>query len=352
LNILVTGGYGFIGSTVIRKLISKIEGTVVNIDNLTYAANPNSLNLLDKNSNYVFYKGDICDKKIIEEVFSKYQPTYLLNLAAESHVDRSIDSPDKFIQTNINGTFNLLECSRKYWEGIKKTKGGQFRFHHISTDEVFGSLGESGLFDENSKYNPSSPYSASKASSDHLVRSWHRTYGLPTSISNCSNNYGPYQNPEKLIPRIILNAINGDILPIYGNGLQKRDWLYVDDHADALYQILINGKEGETYNVGGNNENTNLEIVEKICTLLDLQISNKPNNIKSFKELIKFVPDRPGHDYRYGINAKKLKRELGWEAKTTIDYGIEKTVKWYLRNLHIFKDYSDKIYNRKIHKEE
>ncbi len=351
MNILITGGLGFIGSTVIKKIINKIEGNVINLDNLTYAANSNSLDFLSRNSNYVFYKGDICDSKLVEEIFLKFEPTYLLNLAAESHVDRSIDYPEKFIKTNINGTFNLLECSRKYWERFRKNKKGEFRFHHISTDEVFGSLGETGLFDEHSKYNPSSPYSASKASSDHLVRSWHRTYGLPTSISNCSNNYGPYQNPEKLIPRIILNAISGTSLPIYGNGMQKRDWLFVEDHADAIYEILINGKEGETYNVGGNNEKTNLEIVEKICNVLDNLIITKPNGIKSFKELIKFVPDRPGHDYRYGINATKLKRELGWEAKTTIDSGIERTVKWYLDNLDVFKDYSNKIYNRKRLKE-
>lgn len=352
MNILITGGLGFIGSTVIKKIINRTEGNIINLDNLTYAANPNSLDFLYKNSNYVFYKGDICDRKLVEEIFSKFKPTYLLNLAAESHVDRSIDSPDKFIQTNINGTFNLLECARKYWESYKKDKDGEFRFHHISTDEVFGSLGETGLFDENSKYNPSSPYSASKASSDHLVRSWHRTYGLPTSISNCSNNYGPYQNPEKLIPRIILNAINGNDLPIYGNGLQKRDWLFVEDHADALYEILIHGKGGETYNVGGNNEKTNLEIVKKICNILDRLIATKPNGIESFRELINFVPDRPGHDYRYGINAEKLKKELGWEAKTSIDTGLEKTVKWYFENLNIFRNYSDKIYNRKRLKEE
>jgi len=309
---------------------------VLNFDNQTYAANKNSLKNLEKNENYEFHKGDITDRKLLEEIFFEFKPELVMNLAAETHVDRSINSPEIFINTNIVGTFNLLESSRKYLKECPKETNVNFRFHHISTDEVFGSLGETGLFKEDSNYNPSSPYSASKASSDHLVRAWNKTYNLPTIITNCSNNYGPYQHPEKLIPLTIMNALKGKKIPIYGNGFQVRDWLYVDDHAEALHHILMNGKIGETYNIGGNNERTNIEIVKKVCEILNNRIKNKPNNIKSFDELIEFVPDRLGHDFRYGIDSTKLRRELGWSPSTNIELGLVKTVDWYINNQKSF----------------
>jgi len=332
LRIFITGGLGFIGSSVIRNLITKKSIEILNFDKQTYAANRYSLNHIEKNSNYIFHKGDIADKSLITKIFYSFQPHFVMNLAAETHVDRSISSPEEFIKTNINGTFNLLECSRKYLKECKTEIKKVFRFHHISTDEVFGSLGDTGLFTEKSCYKPSSPYSASKASSDHLVRAWHHTYQLPIIITNCSNNYGPHQYREKLIPLTILNAINGETIPIYGEGLQIRDWLYVDDHADALHRILFHGELGETYNIGGNNEITNIELVKKICKILNSKISKKPRDIRSFEELIKYVPDRPGHDFRYGIDASKLEKELGWKATTKIDEGLEKTIDWYIDN--------------------
>ena len=339
MRILVTGGLGFIGSAVIRNLINKEDIKVLNLDNQTYAANTKALKHLEKNSNYIFCKGDISSKKLINEIFFTFKPQFVMNLAAETHVDRSISNPGKFIETNINGTFNLLEGSRKYLNNCSKEIKYNFRFHHISTDEVFGSLGKTGLFNEDTRYNPSSPYSASKASSDHLVRAWNHTYNIPTIITNCSNNYGPYQYPEKLIPLTILKALKGGPIPIYGDGTQIRDWLYVEDHAEALYQILTKGKIGETYNVGGNNEITNIEIVGKICDILNSKIDKKPLGINSFFELIKFVPDRPGHDFRYGIDATKLKKELGWIPITNLELGLKKTIDWYIDN-------QDTIYNQ------
>ena len=334
MRILVTGGLGFIGSSVIRYLITKEFDSIINLDNETYAANQNSISSIQKNAKYIFCKGDIADKKLLEEIFCKFKPAFVMNLAAETHVDRSISNPEQFIKTNINGTFNLLEISRKYLNECTPEIKKVFRFHHISTDEVFGSLGEKGLFKEDSCYKPNSPYAASKASSDHLVRAWHHTYNLPTIITNCSNNYGPYQYPEKLIPLTISNAIKGKSIPIYGDGLQVRDWLYVEDHAEALYCILRKGKVGETYNIGSNNEIKNIELVKKICKILNNKIKNKPENIESFNDLIKYVPDRPGHDFRYGIDATKLKNQLGWEPKMKLDEGLSKTIDWYINNYY------------------
>ena len=307
MKIIVTGGLGFIGSSVIRNLINKNDVQILNLDKSTYAANPEYLDFLKNNDKYKFQQGDIADKELIETLLRDFKPEVIMNLAAETHVDRSINNPEKFIHTNIIGTFNLLECTKNYLNSDSINVPKNFIFHHVSTDEVFGSLGKTGLFDELSQYKPSSPYSASKASSDHLVRAWNHTFGIPTIITNCSNNYGPNQYPEKLIPLTILNALEGKDIPIYGNGRQIRDWLYVDDHADALYQILQKGKIGETYNIGGNNEITNIELVKKICLIMDKKIEIKPFKIKSFTELISFVQDRPGHDYRYGIDASKLK---------------------------------------------
>jgi len=332
LKIIVTGGLGFIGSSVIRNLIYKNDVQILNLDKSTYAANPEYLDFLHNNDKYKFQQGDIADKELIETLLRDFKPEVIMNLAAETHVDRSINDPDKFIHTNIIGTFNLLECTRNYLNSDSINVPQNFRFHHISTDEVFGSLGKTGLFNEFSQYKPNSPYSASKASSDHLVRAWNHTFKIPTIITNCSNNYGPNQYPEKLIPLTILNALQGKDIPIYGNGEQIRDWLYVDDHAEALYQILQKGKIGETYNIGGNNEITNIELVKKICLILDEKIKVKPSKIKSFVELISFVQDRPGHDYRYGIDASKLKNELYWEPSTSLDLGLLKTVDWYISN--------------------
>tara|TARA_B100000212_G_C27382089_1_gene537533 strand:- start:1449 stop:2492 length:1044 start_codon:yes stop_codon:yes gene_type:complete len=331
LRILVTGGLGFIGSAVIRYIIKKPGIEILNLDNQTYASNPTPP-IYEKDSKYIFQKGDIADQNLLEKIFIDFNPECIMNLAAETHVDRSINSPKEFIDTNIIGTFNLLESARTYLISAPKNIKESFRFHHISTDEVFGSLGNTGLFTEDSRYKPSSPYSASKASSDHLVRAWNHTYGLPTIITNCSNNYGPYQYPEKLIPLTILNALKGKKIPIYGRGLQIRDWLYVDDHAEALYKILTIGKVGQTYNIGGNNEITNIKLVKKICAILDLKIKNKPSGIKSFEELIVNVPDRLGHDFRYGIDSSKLKNELGWEPKTNLEDGLKKTIDWYINN--------------------
>jgi dTDP-glucose 4,6-dehydratase len=330
--ILVTGGAGFIGSALVRYLINETEHTVINYDKLTYAGNLESLASVENNPRYYFVQGDICDAKKLDEVLSKYQPDYIMHLAAESHVDRSIDGPADFIQTNIVGTFTLLESARKYYQQLDSDKKTNFRFHHISTDEVYGDLDETGLFTEETPYKPSSPYSASKASSDHLVRAWHRTYQLPVLVTNCSNNYGPFHFPEKLIPLMILNALDGKALPVYGDGKQVRDWLYVEDHARALYKVVTEGKIGETYNIGGFNEKQNIEVVTTICNILNEIVENKPEGVKDFNELITFVEDRPGHDLRYAIDATKINTELGWHPLETFETGIRKTVEWFLTN--------------------
>ena len=333
MTILVTGGAGFIGSAVIRYLINDLKCSIVNVDKLTYAGNLESLRGFDKSPLYEFEEVDICDLSEINRIFSKYQPDQVMHLAAESHVDRSIDIPGEFIHTNIVGTYIMLESSRKYWSELSGDKKADFRFHHISTDEVYGDLnGSDDLFLETTPYSPSSPYSASKAGSDHLVRAWNRTYNLPILLTNCSNNYGPYQFPEKLVPHIILNALRGKPLPIYGDGSQIRDWLYVEDHAKALFTVLTKGLIGETYNIGGHNEKTNLEVVESICDLLEELAPHKPNGLVHYRDLITFVKDRPGHDFRYAIDASKVERELGWVPDETFKSGLRKTVKWYLDN--------------------
>ena len=330
---LVTGGAGFIGSALIRHIINNTHHRVVNVDKLTYSGNLQSLERVNESINYVFEQIDICDGSKLERIFTKSQPDIVVHLAAESHVDRSIDEPIDFIQTNIVGTFTLLEQSKKYWQSLVGDKKDNFRFLHVSTDEVYGDLnGSADFFFEDTSYNPSSPYSASKASSDHLVRAWYRTYGLPVLITNCSNNYGPCQFPEKLIPHVILNALEGKNLPIYGDGKQIRDWLFVDDHVLALMSVVQDGNVGETYNIGGSNEIQNIEVVKKICNILDKLISNKLNGIASFSELITYVKDRPGHDVRYAINANKINRDLGWRPKENFESGILKTVEWYLTN--------------------
>ena len=352
---MITGGAGFIGSSLIRFLINETDSNVLNFDKLTYASNLDSLKNVSDNSRYKFIHGNICDKKVVSQSFKDFQPDVVMHLAAESHVDRSIDGPSGFIQTNVMGTLVMLECAREYWSNQKKN----FLFHHISTDEVYGSLNETDLFTEHSNYNPSSPYSASKASSDHLVRAWHRTYGLPVIITNCSNNYGPYQFPEKLIPLIILNALDRKPLPVYGKGQNIRDWLYVNDHVSALYNVVNKGKIGETYNIGGHNEKTNIEVVNAVCEILDqlapLQLEDKKNHkiiqsslqsIKSYKDLIIFVKDRPGHDFRYGIDASKIQKELKWKPKQSFKAGIKKTIEWYLDNLDWCKNIEDKNYRR------
>ena len=329
---LITGGAGFIGSALIRHIITCTTNNVVNIDSLTYAGNLDSLASITSSPNYHFEKVDICDAVSIRQLFETHQPDYVMHLAAESHVDRSIESPLQFLQTNIMGTGVLLEESKAYWEQLSTTDKNAFRFHHISTDEVYGSLGKDDLFHEQSPYDPSSPYSASKASSDHLVRAWHRTYGLPTIITNCSNNYGPYHFPEKLIPHVILNALHNKPLPIYGNGTQIRDWLYVDDHARALLQTVQNGNIGETYNIGGNNEKQNIEVVESICSLLEELAPQRKTSTKHYRDLIQYVKDRPGHDTRYAIDARKIQHELHWFPEETFESGLRKTVQWYLEN--------------------
>lgn len=332
MKILVTGGAGFIGSALIRFLIEETENEILNVDKLTYAGNLESLNSVKNNPRYTFEQVDICETEKLKAIFEQFKPDAVMHLAAESHVDRSIDGPSDFIQSNIVGTYTILEVARNYWQALNESNKKAFRFHHISTDEVFGALGKQGLFTEETCYDPSSPYSASKAASDHLVRAWHRTYGLPIVISNCSNNYGPYQFPEKLIPLVILNAIEGKSLPIYGKGEQIRDWLYVVDHVKALYKIMSEGEVGETYNVGGHNEKTNLEVVKEICAILDELRPNHPNGIKSYDELITYVADRPGHDMRYAIDASKIKQELNWLPEETFETGIRRTVEWYLNN--------------------
>ena len=331
MRILVTGGAGFIGSAVVRHLVGNTNQEVACLDKLTYAGNLESLGSAADSPRYRFYRVDICDAPALDRVFAEFQPTAVMHLAAESHVDRSIDGPADFIQTNIVGTYTLLEAARRYWNTLEPESKASFRFHHISTDEVYGDLeGTDDLFTETTPYAPSSPYSASKASSDHLVRAWQRTYGLPTLVTNCSNNYGPYHFPEKLIPHMILNALAGKPLPVYGDGSQIRDWLYVEDHARALVEVVTRGEVGETYNIGGHNEKRNLEVVETICALLD---ELKPAaDGRSYKELITFVKDRPGHDRRYAIDASKIERELGWKPQETFESGIRKTVQWYLDN--------------------
>ena len=330
-NILVTGGAGFIGSAVIRYLINETNSNVLNIDKLTYAGNLESLETVSNNPRYQFLHADICDKSAMTKAFQDFQPNIVMHLAAESHVDRSIDGPMDFIQTNIIGTYNLLEVARNYWQNLAEDKKSRFKFHHISTDEVYGDLeGTEDLFTEATSYSPSSPYSASKASSDHLVRAWHRTYGLPIVITNCSNNYGPYHFPEKLIPLVILNALDGKPLPVYGDGKQIRDWLYVEDHARALYLVATTAKVGETYNIGGHNEKQNIDVVKTICTILDN--INPRTDGQSYTQQITFVKDRPGHDLRYAIDASKIQQELNWQPQETFESGIQKTVEWYLAN--------------------
>lgn len=325
MKILVTGGAGFIGSNFLRVFVPKYkEHTFINLDKLTYAANLSNLKNIDQEENYRFERADIADYDSVQEIFKRYNPDIVVHFAAESHVDRSIVGPADFIRTNIVGTFNLLEACRKYW----KDKKGKV-FHHVSTDEVYGSLGEAGYFTEESRYDPSSPYSASKASSDHLVRAYHRTYGLPVKITNCSNNYGPYQFPEKLIPLMILNAIEGKPLPVYGQGQNVRDWLYVEDHCHAIWLVIQKGRVGETYNIGGNNEWKNIDIVHKICEILGEELDKDPTQ---FKQLVTFVADRPGHDLRYALDSTKIRRELGWKPCETFETGLRKTVKWYLEN--------------------
>ncbi|MDF7807645.1 dTDP-glucose 4,6-dehydratase [Pontiellaceae bacterium B12219] len=347
---IVTGGAGFIGSAVCRHLVKDKKCAVLNLDKLTYAGVPESLKEIEDSKLYRFAQADVCDKDAIAALFADFQPDAVMHLAAESHVDRSIDGPAAFMETNIMGTYTMLECAREYWNTLSDDRKTNFRFHHISTDEVYGSLGTEGLFEETTSYDPRSPYSASKASSDHLVKAWFHTYGLPVVITNCSNNYGPYHFPEKLIPLVILNALDEKPLPIYGKGDNIRDWLYVEDHARALVTVVDSGRLGETYNVGGRNERTNLEVVETICDILDelrprqsqndecslsndAESSDQPTNVaKSYRDLIIFVTDRPGHDARYAIDATKLETELGWKAQENFDTGIRRTIQWYLDN--------------------
>lgn len=344
MHILITGGAGFIGSALIRHLLNHTEHQVLNLDKLTYAGNLESLTTVADHPNYRFVQADIADNVAVSQALTEFQPDAIMHLAAESHVDRSIDGPAAFIQTNIVGTYALLEATRSYWSQLDPARKAAFRFHHISTDEVYGDLhGVADLFTETTPYAPSSPYSASKAASDHLVRAWQRTYGLPVLITNCSNNYGPYHFPEKLIPLVILNALDGKSLPVYGNGQQVRDWLYVEDHARALLKVVSEGKVGETYNIGGHNEQKNLHVVESICALLDELV---PRQSGSYKEQISFVSDRPGHDLRYAIDASKIERELGWKPTETFASGLRKTVLWYMDNLDWCRRVQDGSYQR------
>ena len=339
-KLLITGGAGFIGSAVIRHIINNTNHRAVNIDKLTYAGNLEAISSIENDDRYSFKKLDICNSSEISSIFNSYQPDIVLNLAAETHVDRSIDDPSKFIKTNILGTYNLLEVARGYFSGLDSDKKKNFRFHHVSTDEVYGDLKtKSDLFTEETSYSPSSPYSATKASSDHLVRAWYRTFKLPTLITNCSNNYGPYQFPEKLIPLIILKALRGENLPIYGDGKQVRDWLYVDDHARALIHVALNGVIGETYNIGGHNEIQNIEVVKTVCSILDEIEPSKHDAIKKYEQLIVHVEDRAGHDNRYAIDATKIANELNWVPDENFSSGIKKTVEWYLKN----KDWCESI---------
>jgi len=329
-TVLLTGGAGFIGSALVRHLINNTTTMVVNVDKLTYAGSLHSLGGADASDRHHFHQEDIVDADAMRKLVEQYQPDYIMHLAAESHVDRSIDGPGEFIQTNIVGTYNLLQVAREYYEQLEGDKKSAFKFHHISTDEVYGSLGDTGLFTETTRYKPNSPYSASKASSDHLVRAWNKTYNLPVVISNCSNNYGPFQFPEKLVPLIIQKAVAGEALPIYGKGDNIRDWLFVDDHVKALWRIVTEGENGQVYNVGGHNEKTNIEVVETMCSILD-DIKPRADG-KAYSEQITFVADRPGHDRRYAIDAAKIERDLGWTPEETFESGIRKTVEWYLDN--------------------
>ncbi|GAA6146503.1 dTDP-glucose 4,6-dehydratase [Thalassolituus maritimus] len=333
MKILVTGGAGFIGSAVVRHIINDTNNEVVNLDCLTYAGNLESIPGATECERYSFEQVDICDKEEVLRVFEQHKPDAVMHLAAESHVDRSIEGPGAFIQTNVIGTFNMLDAARGYWNALPAEQKKSFRFHHISTDEVYGDLeGTDDLFTETTSYAPSSPYSASKASSDHLVRAWGRTYGLPVIVTNCSNNYGPYHFPEKLIPHMILNALHGKPLPVYGDGMQIRDWLFVEDHARALYKVVTEGVIGETYNIGGHNEQSNLHVVKTVCALLEDLAPEKPEGVAKYKDLITFVKDRPGHDVRYAIDASKIEKELGWTPEETFESGLKKTVEWYLNN--------------------
>ena len=341
MRVLVTGGAGFIGSALVRYLVSAIGAEVLNIDKLTYAGNLASLKAVENAPNYRFLKADICDRSALRNSFEEFRPHYVMHLAAESHVDRSITGAADFIETNINGTFSMLEAARQYWQGLPADEKVAFRMLHVSTDEVYGSLGEYGLFAETTPYDPSSPYSASKAASDHLATAWERTYGLPVIISNCSNNYGPFHFPEKLIPLIILNALERKPLPVYGSGSNIRDWLYVDDHARALWLIVQRGRLGEKYNVGGRNERRNIEVVERICAIMDeVRPGHEPHS-----DLISYVTDRPGHDARYAIDATKLETELGWKALENFDNGIRKTIDWYLENAWWWQPLRERVYS-------
>ncbi|MCG6233001.1 dTDP-glucose 4,6-dehydratase [Vibrio furnissii] len=347
MKILVTGGAGFIGSAVVRYIIENTSDSVVNIDCLTYAGNLESLSMVDSNERYAFEQVDICNRHELDRVFFEHKPEAVMHLAAESHVDRSITGSSTFIETNISGTYTLLEAAREYWNTLEKSAKERFRFHHISTDEVYGDLeGTDDLFTEETSYHPSSPYSASKAASDHLVRAWHRTYGFPTLVTNCSNNYGPYQFPEKLIPLVILNALEGKKLPVYGNGQQIRDWLFVEDHARALYRVLTAGTTGQTYNIGGHNEKANIDVVKGICLLLEELAPEKPLGVNAYQDLIEYVSDRPGHDMRYAIDASKIERELGWKPEETFTSGLRKTVLWYLDNKSWWQRVLDGSYTR------
>jgi dTDP-glucose 4,6-dehydratase len=347
MKILVTGGAGFIGSAVVRHIIKNTNDAVVNVDKLTYAGNLESLIEVSTHERYAFEPIDICDRDALNRVFELHHPDAVMHLAAESHVDRSIDGPAAFIETNIVGTYTLLEAARAYWNQLDQARKAAFRFHHISTDEVYGDLeGTDDLFTETTSYAPSSPYSASKASSDHLVRAWQRTYGFPTMVTNCSNNYGPYHFPEKLIPLMILNALEGKSLPVYGNGMQIRDWLFVEDHARALYKVVTEGVIGETYNIGGHNEKANIEVVNTICALLEELVPNKPEGVAHYADLITYVKDRPGHDVRYAIDASKIASELGWQPEETFESGIRKTVEWYLNNQEWWSRVLDGSYTR------
>ncbi|MFC3393521.1 dTDP-glucose 4,6-dehydratase [Brenneria rubrifaciens] len=344
-RVLITGGAGFIGSALVRHILTETPDSVVVVDKLTYAGNLSSLAPVVGSDRFAFEPVDIGDRAALDRVFADYQPERVMHLAAESHVDRSIDAPAAFIETNIVGTYNLLEAARCYWQSMAAAAKEAFRFHHISTDEVFGDLhGTDDLFTETTPYAPSSPYSASKAASDHLVRAWLRTYGLPTIITNCSNNYGPYHFPEKLIPLAILNAIAGKPLPVYGDGTQVRDWLFVEDHARALYKVATEGKVGETYNIGGHNERRNIEVVQTICDLLEQLAPNKPAGVQRYRDLITYVKDRPGHDMRYAIDAGKIERELGWRPQETFETGMRKTVNWYLDNEPWWRSVQDGSY--------
>ena len=333
MKFLVTGGAGFIGSALVRYLVDEKGYNVCNIDKLTYAGNLSSLSKLKNTQLYEFLEFDICDEAKVSEAFENFQPDYVMHLAAESHVDNSIANPKVFLETNVMGTYNMLISALDYYKSLQGEKKTRFKFHHISTDEVYGDLDDKiSKFTEQTPYDPSSPYSASKASSDHLVRAWERTFSLPTVVTNCSNNYGPYHFPEKLIPLVIINALQGKNLPIYGEGKQIRDWLYVEDHVEALVKIVMSSKRGKTYNIGGNNEVMNIDVVKKICNYLNEKIENKPNGIKDFKTLIKYVKDRPGHDLRYAIDASKVQKELNWQPKESFESGLKRTVDWYLEN--------------------